>query len=127
MSDRAELFIDIDESLYHSQAVLRTCYWFTDRCYVFVIREAPGHLKVRFRAKAQSQDLGVVVDEFTNALLDYELRRVIDEQSGAIRDALVSRAFAAADQPDFLPPGDALDPADQLVQLKSYDDRASQS
>jgi len=129
MAERIELLIDIDESLYHSQAVLRTCYWFTDRCYLFVNREAPGRLKVRLRAKDTSdvEDLSIIADEFTNALLDYELRRLIDEQSGTIRDALIARAFAAAGEPDFLPPGDALDPVDQLVQLTPYDDSVAQS
>ena len=28
----------VDESVYSRETLLRTCYWFTDRCYLFVSR-----------------------------------------------------------------------------------------
>src|ERR1035437_198314 len=44
--------LHIDENLYHKTAVLRACYWFTDRCYLFATRTAPGLLDVQIRAKS---------------------------------------------------------------------------
>src|ERR1035437_4519818 len=44
--------LHIDENLYHKTAVLRACYWFTDRCYLFATRTAPGLLDVQMRAKS---------------------------------------------------------------------------
>ncbi|MGJ5814510.1 His-Xaa-Ser system protein HxsD [Paludibaculum fermentans] len=103
--------LHIDEHLYHKSAVLRTCYWFTDRCYIFVSRPSPGALDVEIRAKPDQPPamLDVVAGEFANALLDYELRRQIDEQTGSIRELLIAKAVAQAGTLDDPPPGDASD------------------
>jgi His-Xaa-Ser system protein HxsD len=106
--------LHIDESLYHKTAVLRACYWFTDRCYLFVSRPSPGSLDVEIRAKAgqDAESLEAVAGEFVNALLDYELRRQIDEQTGSIRELLIAKAVAQVGTLDDAPPGSANDPVD---------------
>lgn len=106
--------LHIDENLYHKTAVMRACYWFTDRCYLFLERPAPGLIDVHIRPKpgASTEDLDVVAGEFGNALLDYELRRQIDEQTGRIRELLIAKAVAQAGTLDDLPPGSANDPVD---------------
>jgi His-Xaa-Ser system protein HxsD len=112
-----DLTLHVDESIYHKTAVLRACYWFTDRCYIFVERSSRGILAIRFTAKdgASQESLHTIEGEFTNALLDFELRRQIDEQTGQIRELIVAKALAEAgtldDEP---PPGTANDPVDDL-------------
>src|ERR1035437_1926177 len=103
--------LHIDESLYHKTSVLRACYWFTDRCYLFVTRTVPGQLDVQVRAKTgtDAEDLDAVAGEFANTLLDYELRRQIDDQTGTIRELLVAQAVAQVGTPDAPPPGSASD------------------
>jgi len=32
------LSVDVNESIYSRDAVLRTAYWFTDRCYLYIAR-----------------------------------------------------------------------------------------
>lgn len=119
--------LHIDESLYHKTAVLRACYWFTDRCYLFVVRAAPGVLEVNIRPKSgtDAEDLDAVAGEFANTLLDYELRRQIDEQTGTIRELLVAKAVAQVGTLDDPPSGNADDPVDDrqavppnLVQIR---------
>lgn len=117
-----EIVVNVDETVYHLTAVLRACYWFTDRCYVFVSRPSPGFLSVHIRAKTSTgaELLPAVSGEFANALLDYELRRQIDTQTGQIRDLLVAKAVAEAGTLDDPPPGSANDPVDVragLVQI----------
>jgi His-Xaa-Ser system protein HxsD len=111
--------LSIDESLYHRTAVLRACYWFTDRCYLFVARTAPGALEVHIRPKSgtSAEDLDAVAGEFANALLDYELRRLIDEQTGTIRELLVAKAVAQVGTLDDPPPGNANDPVEDRQAL----------
>jgi His-Xaa-Ser system protein HxsD len=106
--------LHIDENLYHKTAVLRACYWFTDRCYLLVTRTAPGLLDVQIRAKSgtDAEDLDAVAGELANTLLDYELRRQIDEQTGTIRELLVAKAVAQVGTLDDPPPGSANDPVD---------------
>jgi His-Xaa-Ser system protein HxsD len=114
--------LHIDEGLYHKTAVLRACYWFTDRCYLFVARTAPGLLEVHIRAKSgtDAEDLDVVAGEFANALLDYELRRQIDEQTGTIRELLVAKAVAQVGTLDDPPPGNANDPVDDREAMSPH-------
>jgi His-Xaa-Ser system protein HxsD len=106
--------LHIDENLYHKTAVLRACYWFTDRCYLFVTRTAPGLIDVQIRAKSgtDAEDLDAVAGELANTLLDYELRREIDEQTGTVRELLVAKAVAQVGTLDDPPPGSANDPVD---------------
>lgn len=109
--------LHIDEGLYHKSAVLRTCYWFTDRCYLFVTRTGPDSLDVHIRAKTgdAGPHLDEVAGEFANSLLDFELRRQIDEQTGKIRELLVAKAVAQVGTFDDPPPGSANDPVDDHI------------
>ncbi len=110
-----ELILHVDETIYHRTTVLRACYWFTDRCYLFVTRPAPGLLDIHITPKTDehAETLATVAGEFTNALLDYELRRQIDEETGKIRELLVAKAVAQAGTLDDPPPGSANDPIDE--------------
>lgn len=77
-------------------------------------------LAVSFRAKdTGTTPLREIEGEFRNALLDYELRRQVDAQTGRVRDLLVAKAVAEAGTLDDPPPGTGNDPVDdrRLVQL----------
>lgn len=110
--------IQLDETIYGRDAVLRTCYWFTDRAYLFVSRPHIGTLEVQLKAKAQVPSLAnptpVVVEhlagDFLNQLLDNQLRQDIEEKTGRIRELLVAKAFAEAGVLEDSPPGDMNDP-----------------
>src|SRR6266852_8545991 len=84
------LSVDLDESVYSRDAVLRTAYWFTDRCYLYIARPDPGLFRVQFKPKAHKSDLVVetleeVAGDFLNSLLDHQLRRDIESETGQIR------------------------------------------
>jgi His-Xaa-Ser system protein HxsD len=112
--------LQIDESLYSREAVLRTSYWFTDRCYVFISRPQPGCLLVSLRVKDPLPTLenprpisvGTVAGEYQNALLDQQLRIDIERETKVIRELLVAKAFSEAGVMDDPPPGDPRDPVD---------------
>ncbi len=110
------LHISVDEAVYSRDALLRTCYWFTERAYVFVSRSKPGIFEVQLRLKRATlaePDPGNLDDiggEFVNQLLDHQLRQDIEAQTGRIRELLVAKAFAEAGVLEDDPPGDADDP-----------------
>ena len=112
------LSIDLEENVYSRDAVLRTAYWFTDRCYLYIARPSPGSLRVQFKLKSQKSDPAVetleeVAGEFLNSLLDHQLRRDIEAETGQIRELLVTKAFAEAGVLEDIPPGDPGDPVDE--------------
>jgi His-Xaa-Ser system protein HxsD len=117
------LTIEIDEGIYTKEAVLRTAYWFIDRCYLLIRRDSPGRLSVQIKAKAATlenpapESLENVAGEFTNSLLEYQLRHEIESETGSIRELLIAKAFSDSDLLEDPPPGDPRDP----VALKSSD------
>lgn len=98
-----ECVLEIDETVYERTTVLRACYWYTEQCYVFVERKTPGVLTVHLRSKA-GNDVARVAGEFTNTLLDYELRRQIDLETAETRRLLVAKAVSTVEILD--PPPD---------------------
>jgi His-Xaa-Ser system protein HxsD len=105
------LSVVVNESVYSRDAVLRTAYWFTDRCYLHITRPEPGFFRIHFKAKASKPDLVVealeeVVGEFLNSLLDHQIRQDIESQTGRIRELLAAKAFAEAGVLEDTPPGE---------------------
>ena len=118
------LSVDLNESLYSRDAVLRTAYWFTDRCYLYVTRPSPELFRVQFKPKASKpgtivETLEETAGEFLNSLLDHQLRHDIEAQTGPIRELLVAKAFAEAGLLEDTPPGDPGDPVDDAYQRAS--------
>ena len=92
----AYIAIVIDTAIYQRTAVMKTAYWQTNQCYVFIAKgNAPDTLKIEFRVKdpAQSDDLEPLAREFCNRLLDQQVRELVASETGEIRDALVRKAF----------------------------------
>jgi len=116
--DNDQALLPLDETIYSRDAVLRTCYWFTDRCYVFISRPDKGILQVSLRAKDSKATLenpnpltiGILAGEFQNYLLDQQLRIDIEQQTRELRGLLIAKAFSEAGVMDDPVPGDARDP-----------------
>ena len=105
------VMLHIDETIYDRTTVLRAAYWFTDHCYVFVTRPCPGFLDVYLSPKDANSEMATIGGEFQNSLLEYELRRLVQEETGKIRELLVAKAVSATlDDPPLSSPtsgGDA--------------------
>ena len=118
------LSVDLNESVYARDTVLRTAYWFTDRCYLYIARPSQGLFRVQFKPKAAktgavAETLEETAGEFLNALLDHQLRHDIEAQTGQIRELLVAKAFAEAGVLEDTPPGDPGDPVDEASRRES--------
>jgi len=114
------LAFTVDERVYSVEALLRTAYWFTDRAYLFISKPTEHTLRVHLKAKPatlespKSVAIGEIAGEFSNALLDNQLREGIEERTGKIRELLVMKAMAEAGVLEDPPPGSPNDPvADQ--------------
>jgi His-Xaa-Ser system protein HxsD len=87
--------LQVDTTLYELDAMLRACYKYTDRCYLFLTRE-PGTeslVNVFFISKRQS-DLPTVMGEFCNELVDQSLRLALSQEFGPLRELIVAQAFS---------------------------------
>jgi His-Xaa-Ser system protein HxsD len=89
--------IRIDLAIYPLDIVLRACHPFTARCYVFARDVEDGTVTVEFAPRNPGESLRDLAGEYSNALLDYRLRRLIADETRVIRELLVAQAFCEAD------------------------------
>lgn len=111
--NEGDITLLVDEAIYNRTAILKTSYWFTDRCFIFIYRHDERHLAVKITAKADGVPLGTVAGEFENALLDHQLRFEIARETGTLRELIVAKAFAEGDFLEDPPVGDDRDPVEQ--------------
>ena len=93
----APVTLPVDLRVYTLNALLRACYLFTDRCYVFLRRTAEHEVAVDFRSSGPDGDMDDIVGLFGNELLNQRLRADIARETKDIRDRIVAQAFAEAD------------------------------
>ena len=85
---------EVDTAVYGLEALLRTAYKFTDRCYVFVESiEGSNRVAVAIAPKS-SNDLQSILGEFYNELLDQRIRESLAQEYGDLRTMIVAQAFA---------------------------------
>lgn len=111
----SEITLFVDETIYARIALLKTCYWFTNRCYIFIYRHDEHHLAVRLASKLRSIGLEAIAGEFENALLDHQLRFEIASETTTLRELIVAKAFAEGNALEDPPLGDDRDPVEQAT------------
>jgi len=84
----------VDPSLYSQTAIQKTAYWFTDRCYLYLVnRSSLIEVEFRFKQEKSTDDLKALCGQFLNNLLDQAVRQKVLEETSSIRDTLVKKAF----------------------------------
>ena len=88
------IVLTVQESVYTLAALFKTCYQFTDRCYLFLKRTPDRSIEVHITTKDQAADPNLLVGEFCNELIDQRIRTDISQESGKLRELIVAQAFA---------------------------------
>jgi His-Xaa-Ser system protein HxsD len=91
------LTLTLSTAMYPREALLRACYIFTDRCYLFLQPHGTDQVCVRFRKRRQSADMDKIAGDFSNELLNQALRYSIASETRTVRELIVTQAFAEAD------------------------------
>lgn len=91
----ASAALQVDTTIYGLDAILRACYKYTDRCYLFLAREPESAdlVNIFFMGKDRT-DLADVMGEFCNELVDQSLRLALSREFGPIRELIVAQAFS---------------------------------
>ena len=91
--------LGIDTNLFSETAILKTAYWFTDQYFLFFPENSsPSIFNVEVRPKdgGGKDSLLTACGEFSNRLLDQELRQRVIAETGEVRNTLVRKAFFEA-------------------------------
>lgn len=97
-SSESTLSIFVNTKIYSLEVLFRTCYVFTDRCYLFLEpSDDPQIIAVRFTSKCSDGALSITAAEFSNELINQRVRSDIANETRSIRELIVAQAFAEAD------------------------------
>jgi His-Xaa-Ser system protein HxsD len=109
--------IQLDPAVYRLSAIKKAAYKFGDRCTIEIdSRQPPGLVRVSLTPKGILDDPSSLAGEFRNEVLDQELREVVAEETGAIRNVLLAQAFSGTALLD--PTGEHADPADDPLGIR---------
>lgn len=110
--------IQLPSSLFGISAVKRAAYKFTG-FFHFIFQGAEASTLVLYlRPKTDSIDTEKLIGDFYNELLDQDLREIIAQETGAVRDLILAEAFSQVSilhpEPDPELESTNLDPAQNL-------------
>lgn len=92
------LRITLSLDVYGLQAIFRSCYWLTDRCFVYLAPPTEGLIEVTLISKKlDSTQTDQLAWDFLNDLIDQRLRIDINAETREIREMIVAQAFADID------------------------------
>jgi len=91
-----ETHVVVDTTLYSLDAILRTCYRYSDQLFLFLVPADDGAVAVWFRRREPDAELATLVGSFGNELVDQQLRTNLFEQTKSIREQIVAQAFGEA-------------------------------
>ena len=96
--DDGALRLSLATKVYPIEGILRSCYWLTDRCFVYV-SPSPGDVtEVTLLSKTgRANDTNQLAWDFLTDLIDQCLRLQINAETRDIRTLIVAQAFADVD------------------------------
>lgn len=90
--DDNKFMVVVDSSLYANEAIVASCYKFTDK--YFIHQQSRGSLiNIIFEGKDGCRVNDVIIKTFCNELIDQQVRYNTNLQFGKIRDMIVEEAF----------------------------------
>jgi His-Xaa-Ser system protein HxsD len=96
-SVEGERQLTVELQLYGQEGLLRACYAFTDRCFIFLREAGPSKVTVVFRKRKSAKTLDALVEEFANELIDQSLRAQLAAETQNVRQLIVAQAFGESD------------------------------
>jgi His-Xaa-Ser system protein HxsD len=93
----------VSPEVYELDAILKTAYLFTGRCFIHLEPTLENLYRVRLKAKNTDQDMGALAGEFCNELLDQTLRLKIGRDTEHVRNLILAQAFSKTSliEPDY--------------------------
>lgn len=86
--------LEVATRIFSRTAILRACYSFSRRYYVFVSEGKAADLWNVFLKPKENTPLEAIAGDFANELVDQQLRISILKETGAIRELIVAHALA---------------------------------
>lgn len=94
--DNGNFSLSLDTAIYSLEAIKKSAYKFADRASVIINPSSGSKVTVTFAANGNiSEDQRKqILTEFSNELLDQDLREIIKRETGPLRNAILAHAFS---------------------------------
>ncbi|MBI5063653.1 MAG: His-Xaa-Ser system protein HxsD [Desulfatitalea sp.] len=89
--------ITIDTGIYSLEAIHAAAYQFTAGYHILTTANTDNSVTVIFEAKDTASNINEDLKEFTNVLIDHQVRYRLNLVNGKIRDLIVTHAFSPID------------------------------
>jgi len=91
--DSGVSLVKVDPQIYSLDSVLKTAYWYTERCYVHLQFDADGTIEARFKQRS-GQPGAKLPEQFMNDLLDQKLREQVEKASEPFKNLILAHALS---------------------------------
>jgi len=88
--------LTLNTAIYSLEAIKKSAYKFADRASILITPGSDSTVVVTFKfiGKNATDNLDQVVSEFSNELLDQDLREMVKRETGALRNLIMAHAFS---------------------------------
>lgn len=93
LSENGVFLVTIDPKVYSLDSLLKTAYWYTDRCYLHLQFSDSGNVEVRLKPKSGA-NISPLAETFMNDLLNQSLRERIAKESEAFKNVILAHALS---------------------------------
>lgn len=91
--ENGKILLRVYKSLHHYEAILKASYRFTENCFIHITSLDTQNYGIYFTAKKPEVDLLAQANEFSNELIDQELRYSLEESNRSIKELIIKKAF----------------------------------
>jgi His-Xaa-Ser system protein HxsD len=113
-TERVSISFRVNSSFVSTEALLKTCYWFSGAFVCDVSDDGNGQSIVSLKPKADSQESPEEVRErFTTQAMDFAVRERVASKTADVRDLLLAKAFSESGVLEEPPQGVFGDPIEE--------------
>lgn len=87
------LLLRIDKTIYHHESILAAAYKFTDICYIRIDSLDSQYYGVYFTPKDPQTDLFAQANNFSNELIDQQIRYDLEKSNRSIKELIIKKVF----------------------------------
>ena len=88
-----ELSLEMSSKIYSIKAITHATYKFTDKCYINITTDQ-DNIIVHFKPKEDGVLLEEVACDFSNEVIDQQVRIDVENDFKGIREEIVKKAFS---------------------------------
>jgi len=93
LNDDGLLLLLIDLKVYSLDSLLKTAYWYSNRCFLHLQHKSPDEIEIRFKLRPDVR-IPNLPEQFMNDLLDQTLREKVAKETEAFRNLIVAHALS---------------------------------